>query len=78
MVLDDWTTINEPKNEAMVCDVSEEKPKEVERQKRSGVRKLTPKNRLTKYVKQRGITRCFAKRYRENKKPKRASKYTCY
>jgi hypothetical protein len=27
----------------VVCDVSEEKPKEVERQKRSGVRKLKSK-----------------------------------
>jgi hypothetical protein len=34
--LDDWTDINEPKNEAVVCEVSEEKSKEVERQKRSG------------------------------------------
>jgi len=43
LVLDDWTDINEPKNEAVVFDVSEEKPKEVERQKRSGVRKLKSK-----------------------------------
>ncbi len=43
LVLDDWTDINEPKNEAVVCEVSEEKSKEVERQKRSGVRKLKSK-----------------------------------